>query len=38
MPAPAEVKRIWDDMLSWIERNVKNRDMTAVVDPKAAIR
>ncbi len=38
MPPPAEVKRIWDDMLKWIENNVKNRDMTAVVNPKAAIR
>ena len=38
MPPPAEVKRIWDDMLKWIEHNVKNQGTTVAVKPETSIR
>ncbi|HEX8954920.1 MAG TPA: M14 family zinc carboxypeptidase, partial [Burkholderiaceae bacterium] len=38
MPPPAEVRRIWVDMLNWIERNIKDRDATAAIKPEATVR
>jgi hypothetical protein len=39
MPSDAEVRRIWQDMLSWIQRNVpKKIDMTAARPPTSPIQ